>query len=108
MTELRLGTACNVSVARIPLEQAVFHMTGELARDWGLSDRGRIEVGLAADLVLFDPATVGCSGEIFRNDFPGEANRYLRLAEGYEAVVVNGEIVLRAGAYTDARPGRVI
>ena len=93
---------------QIPLEQAIYHMTGELARDWGLSDRGRIEVGRAAGLVLFDPATVGCSGEIFRNDFPGEANRYIRQASGYEAVVVNGEIVLRAGEYTDARPGQVV
>ena len=93
---------------QIPLETAIFHMTGELARDWGISDRGRIEVGLAADLVLFDPERVGCSSEIFRNDFPGEANRYIREATGYEAVVVNGEIVVRSGEYTEARAGVVI
>jgi N-acyl-D-amino-acid deacylase len=93
---------------QIPLETAIFHMTGELARDWGISDRGRIEVGLAADLVLFDLETVGCSSEIFRNDFPGEANRYIREAAGYDVVIVNGEIVLRDGEYTEARPGVVV
>jgi N-acyl-D-aspartate/D-glutamate deacylase len=93
---------------QMTLERAVHRMTGELARDWGLRDRGTIAVGQAADLVLFDPARVACAREEFVNDFPGEANRYVRHGSGYAAVVVNGEIVRSDDRYTEARPGRVV
>lgn len=90
------------------LERAVHRMTGELARDWGIRGRGLIEPGMAADLVLFDPETVRCGAEHFVSDFPGEANRYVRPAEGFIAVIVNGEIVRRDDKYTDARPGTFV
>ena len=44
----------------------------------------------------------------FVDDFPGEARRYVRRADGYAAVLVNGEIVLQDGEYTDARAGKVV
>jgi N-acyl-D-amino-acid deacylase len=93
---------------QMTLERAVHRMTGELARDWGFADRGTIAVGKAADLVLFDPARVSCAAEEFVNDFPGEASRYVRRGSGYDAVIVNGEIILRDGKYTEARSGRVV
>ena len=93
---------------QMTLERAVHRMTGELAADWGLRDRGTIAPGKAADLVLFDPAKVACRREEFVHDFPGEANRYVRRGSGYAAVIVNGEVVLQDGEYTGARPGRVV
>jgi N-acyl-D-amino-acid deacylase len=90
------------------LERAIHRMTGELAKDWGLSDRGAIEAGMAADVVLFDPDNVRCGAEHFVSDFPGEANRYVRPAEGFIAVIVNGEIVRRDDEYTEARPGTFV
>jgi N-acyl-D-aspartate/D-glutamate deacylase len=93
---------------QMTLERAVHRMTGELARDWGLRDRGTLAPGRAADLVLFDPAHVACAREEFVHDFPGEASRYVRRGSGYAAVIVNGEIVLRDGEYTGARSGRVV
>lgn len=93
---------------QMTLERAVHRMTGELARDWNLTDRGTLEVGKAADLALFDLDTVACLPEEFVNDFPGEANRYVRRSKGYHAVVVNGEVVYEHGAYTDARPGTIV
>ena len=48
------------------------------------------------------------AGMEFVDDFPGEARRYVRRADGYAAVLVNGKIVLRDGQYTEARPGRVV
>jgi len=93
---------------QMSLERAVHRMTGEVAKDWGLADRGLIEVGRPADLVLFDPEAVSVGENVFRNDFPGEANRYVRESRGYDAVVINGEIVLRDGEYTEARPGQIV
>ncbi|MDA1073766.1 MAG: amidohydrolase family protein [Proteobacteria bacterium] len=93
---------------RMTLERAVFRMTGEVAADWGLKDRGTLQVGKAADITIFDPATVSVGGEEFVNDFPGEARRYIRRSSGYDCVIVNGEVVYQNGAYTDARPGRIV
>jgi len=93
---------------RLTLEQAVHRMTGELARDWGLHDRGTIEPGKAADLVLLDLDRLHCGAEEFVDDFPGEARRYVRRATGYVAVLVNGAIVIENGGYTDARAGRIV
>ncbi len=93
---------------RLPLERAVHRMTGEVAADWGIRDRGTIEVGKAADLVLLDLDHLHCAAEEFVDDFPGEASRYVRRSRGYQSVLVNGEVVWRDGSYTDARPGRVV
>jgi N-acyl-D-aspartate/D-glutamate deacylase len=93
---------------RLPLTRAVHRMTGEVARDWGIRDRGTIEVGKAADLVLFDLDALHCGAEEFVDDFPGEANRYVRRAEGYRTVIVNGAIVLDNGRYTEQRRGQIV
>jgi N-acyl-D-amino-acid deacylase len=93
---------------QMTLERAIHRMTGEVAKDWGLRDRGLIAVGRPADLVLFDPHAVAVGENIFRQDFPGEANRYVRESRGYEAVVINGKIVFRDGKYTDARAGKIV
>ena len=93
---------------RITLERGVHRMTGEVAADWGLHDRGTIAEGKAADLVLLDLDAIHCGDMEFVDDFPGEARRYVRRADGYAAVLVNGEIVLQDGEYTDARAGKVV
>ncbi len=93
---------------QITLERAVHRMTGEVAKDWGLNDRGRLEVGLAADVVVFDPASVTVGQEEFVDDFPGEARRYVRRSGGYSAVVVNGSVAYQDGAYTDVLAGQVV
>lgn len=93
---------------RLSLERAVHRMTGEVAQDWGILDRGTIEAGKAADLVLFDLDAIKCGAEEFVDDFPGEANRYVRRSEGYEAVIVNGQIVYDGLGYTEQRPGQVV
>jgi N-acyl-D-amino-acid deacylase len=57
---------------------------------------------------VFDPATIDRGEEIFVNDVPGNANRYIRHPTGIDAVIVNGEVAVRGGAYTDARAGRIV
>ncbi len=93
---------------RMTLERAVHRMTGEVAKDWGFFDRGTLEAGKAADVVVFDAATVSVGAEEFVEDFPGEARRYVRRSTGYQNVIVNGEVVYENGQYTDARPGKVV
>ena len=90
------------------LEQAVHRLTAELADAFGIRGRGRIVAGLAGDLVLFDPDTIDRGAEEFVHDVPGGGNRYVRHAQGIEAVVVNGAIVWQHGRYTGARPGEIV
>src|SRR5258706_12121657 len=93
---------------RMSLERAVHRLTGELARAWGIAERGEIAVGKFADLVVFDPETIARGPERFVGDVPGDANRYVRDAVGIDAVIVNGALTVERGKYTDARAGRII
>ncbi|MEC9392971.1 MAG: amidohydrolase family protein [Pseudomonadota bacterium] len=93
---------------KMSLPKAIFRMTKEVADDWGIKDRGVIEKGRAADIVLFDINSVGISAESFVNDFPGEANRYMRYSKGYEYVIVNGSVVYQNNQYTNEKSGQVV
>jgi N-acyl-D-aspartate/D-glutamate deacylase len=92
----------------LSLEQAVAKITGETADIWGLKDRGRLEPGMAADIVVFDPERIGRAEERPVFDMPGEGMRYIRAATGIDTVVVNGVVAYTGGAYTDARSGAVV
>jgi N-acyl-D-aspartate/D-glutamate deacylase len=89
----------------LSLEAAVKKITSDTADIWGLKDRGRLEAGKAADIVVFDAATIARGEERPQFDMPGDGMRYVRDAIGVETVVVNGEIAWEAGRYTDARSG---
>lgn len=93
---------------QMSLPRAVHRMTGEVAKDWGLHDRGTLAAGQAADIVIFDPAAVSVGAEEFVDDFPGEARRYVRRSKGYRAVFVNGALTYEQGNYTGALEGRVV
>jgi len=90
------------------LERAVQRLTSDIARDWGLVDRGEIAPGKFADLVLFDPATISREPEEWVNDLPGGGGRYVRSARGIDKVVVNGQVLVDNGDYTEARPGTLL
>ena len=61
-----------------------------------------------AALVMFDKNKISRGDEEFVSDFPGGGNRYIRHARGIDKVIVNGEVVVDSGKYTDARAGRII
>lgn len=90
------------------LEQAIHRLTAQLADDFGIRGRGRIALGQAGDLVLFDPETIDRGAEEFVNDVPGGGNRYLRHASGVDTVVVNGAVAWENGEYTGARAGEIV
>jgi dihydroorotase/N-acyl-D-amino-acid deacylase len=83
----------------LPLEEAVRKMTSATARRLGITDRGLLAVGMYADIVLFDPATI-----IDRATF----ERPHQLSEGVAATYVNGVAVWEAGRHTGAKPGRAV
>ena len=92
----------------IPLEEAVQLLTGAPAALYGLHDRGRIAAGMSADLVVFDPATVGPAPVSMKFDLPGGAGRVYGEATGVEHVVVNGTPCVEHGSMLPARPGRIL
>lgn len=90
------------------LERAVERLTSELAGKWSIKDRGVLAEGKFADLVMFDPATIARGDEQWVDDVPGGQGRYIRRPKGVERVIVNGEILVENGVYSDAQPGRLI
>ncbi|MCX7863714.1 MAG: amidohydrolase family protein [Novosphingobium sp.] len=92
----------------ISLEEAVRLMTDRPARFMGLIDRGRIAPGYHADIVVFDPETVGRGPTYNRQDVPGGQFRVYQDAIGIDHVFVNGVEIVRHGEHTGALPGRVL
>jgi len=92
----------------LPLEEAVRLLTSAPTRLYGLSNRGEIRAGFAADLVLFDPARIGLQRTELIADLPGGAARLLQRATGVEYVIVNGDVLMDRGAQTDACSGQVL
>jgi N-acyl-D-aspartate/D-glutamate deacylase len=92
----------------VTLEEAVRLITDVPARFYGLTERGRIEPGWHADLVLFDPATVDHGPERTRYDLPAGAPRLVADAYGITSVLVGGIEVCRDGEATGALPGTVL
>jgi N-acyl-D-aspartate/D-glutamate deacylase len=89
-------------------EEAVHLLTDVPARLYGLKQRGRVSEGWWADLVVFDPTTVGYGPERRRDDMPGGASRLYAEGIGIEHVVVNGSEMVRHGAFTGALAGQLL
>jgi len=93
---------------RLPLELVVRKMTSDTASLYGLEDRGEIRPGKKADLNVIDFDGLVLRRPEMHYDLPGGARRLLQRAEGYDATVVSGEVVLRDGHDTGARPGALV
>jgi N-acyl-D-aspartate/D-glutamate deacylase len=81
------------------LPEAVFKMTGAAADRLGLRDRGRIQEGQQADIVVFDPETVGCEADFSNPAVP---------PTGIEQVLVNGRVVVTGGRWNGRSAGHVL
>jgi N-acyl-D-aspartate/D-glutamate deacylase len=90
------------------LELAVRRLTFDSATAFGIYDRGLVQPGMAADLVVFDPDTVRPVAEDVVHDFPSNGWRMRELAEGIYYTVVNGEVLLEKGTHTGSYPGQVL
>lgn len=94
--------------ALMPLEEAVHHLTERPARLYGLRDRGRLAEGWAADVVVFDAATVGPDEVYTRFDLPGGAGRVYGGAVGISHVLINGVRCVEGTTLLEARPGTML
>jgi N-acyl-D-aspartate/D-glutamate deacylase len=90
------------------LEQAVRMLTFDNAAAWELNDRGLVRTGFAADLVVFDEATVRPSMPTVQADLPGGARRLVQKAEGFAATIVNGHVAFEDGVATGAYGGQLL
>ena len=92
----------------LSLEDAVRQITYNPATMWGLHDRGLIREGMAADMVVFDPATIGPNMPEVVHDLPSGARRLKQTATGIKHTVVNGDILLTNNEHTGAASGQLL
>lgn len=78
------------------LEAAVKKITSDTAAIWGIPDRGLLQAGYAADIVVFDPQTIDRGEEVFVGDVPGDGHRYVRASHGVDTVLVGGAVAWSA------------
>lgn len=81
------------------IEEAVHRVTGKAAELLGMKDRGRIAVGMAADITVFDAARIGPKATYLQP---------VQLSEGVVHMLVNGGIAMEAGRQTEYRGGRFL
>jgi N-acyl-D-aspartate/D-glutamate deacylase len=90
------------------LEEAVRMITLAPAMAWGLGDRGLLRAGMAADLNVFDPSTVGPAVPELVADLPAGGRRLEQRSHGFLATLVNGQVTIGEGQPTGAASGRLI
>ena len=91
------------------LEQAIKRITSEPADFFGIRDRGRLKVGLPADIAIFDEHRVGSAKRArMQNDLPGGGRRLVMPALGIEYTIVNGDVLYEHGVHSGYLPGRVL
>jgi N-acyl-D-aspartate/D-glutamate deacylase len=93
---------------RLPLEFVVKKLTGDNADLYGFHDRGRLAVGLRADINLIDLANLAVGRPHMVYDLPADQARLDQTVQGYVATYVKGTLVQRNGEDTGARPGRLV
>ena len=93
---------------RFPLEQAIKMHTHDTARCVGLQDRGTLEPGMKADINIIDYQQLRVLAPEITYDLPAGGRRMFQAAEGYRYTLVSGEVVMRDGLATEARPGKLI
>ena len=93
---------------KLPIEFAVKKMTSDTAHLYGLRDRGVIAEGMKADLNVIDLDRLNVTLPELAYDLPAEGRRLIQKSQGYVATIVSGDVVMREGEDTGARPGKLV
>jgi N-acyl-D-aspartate/D-glutamate deacylase len=97
---------------RLTLEAAIKRLTDDPARAYRIPQRGRLEPGYWADIVIFDPVTVDALPAEWVHDLPAGEPRFVSRARGVEWSLVNGQPVLERGHVVERprgqRPGQIL
>ncbi len=90
------------------LEQAINKLTSEVAWIYGIHDRGLVRPGYAADLIVFNPETVGPCEPEWAEDFPAQTRRMIQTSDGVQCTLVNGRVVYEDSRLTGDMAGSVL
>jgi N-acyl-D-aspartate/D-glutamate deacylase len=90
------------------LEHAIHKLTFHVASIVGLTGRGLLRPGYAADVVLFDPATVDSHEPEWAYDYPGDTKRLIQRSDGIQTTIVNGRPIFADGKLTGELPGEIL
>jgi N-acyl-D-aspartate/D-glutamate deacylase len=90
------------------LEDAIKKLTFLPASIFGINDRGLLRRGMAADVFVFDPATIDLLPPEKVEDLPEGAPRFIQHAKGIHYTIVNGSVLMKNGAHTGVYPGQVL
>jgi N-acyl-D-amino-acid deacylase len=90
------------------IEDGIRQITQVPAALLGLTDRGVVKPGAPADLMVFDPDTIGPWKKEFVHDLPGGVGRFKAWGRGVHATIVNGEPIVLGGELTGRLPGQVL
>ena len=92
----------------MPLEEAVYRLTGKTELMHDITDRGFIAAGKVADITIFDPDTITEKPRKPVESLPGGGVQVKREAVGIDHVIVNGTVLFENGEVTGALPGQII
>ena len=90
------------------LEEGIRQITQMPAALMGFADRGVVKPGGWADLMVFDPETIGPWKKEFVHDLPGGVGRFKAWGKGVKATIVNGQPIVLDGQLTDRLPGHIV
>lgn len=93
---------------RWSLEEAIRRLTSDTADLFGITDRGRLQVGAYADVNVIDFEGLRLPPPGYSYDFPNGAGRYVQGAEGYDCTIVNGQVFMEHGRHTGAFAGTLL
>lgn len=92
----------------LSFEEAIHLMTDVQAKLYGISQRGQLQEGWYADVIVLDPNTIGSDEVAMRFDLPGGSGRLYAGSQGVDHVLVNGRAIVADGVLTDERSGTLL
>ncbi|MSP37228.1 MAG: hypothetical protein EXR70_01885 [Deltaproteobacteria bacterium] len=92
----------------IRMEQAIHKLTFHVASIYGIEGRGLLRPGFAADVTIFDPATIKAYPPEWADDYPAATKRLIQRSEGVHYTIVNGKVIFDQGKLSGEMAGAVL